>query len=96
MSTREAHKILDAARAGADISVASIMRSLRETGDLDGIRFLGGSVELPSTARQLHATLLANARALLRQHNADHVDDEFALEWAEIILRQNRQAEVAS
>lgn len=96
MSTREAHKLLDAARAGADVSIPSIMAALRETGDLDGIRRFGPTSETPSTARQLHAALLADAMALLRHHDADDVPDAFALEWAEIILRQNPTQAVAS
>lgn len=90
--TRAAHRLLDAARAGADVSEAEIMRCLAETGDLSGIsRWRAEHAADPVSADRLHRHLLATSREILAESGFENVDDDFAIEWAETLLRQNRR-----
>lgn len=88
---RQAHHLLDAARQGAQVSEAQILRCLRETGDLSDLGFwraknCGGE---PMNVDDLHRHLLVTGRQILADAGYGLVSDEFAIQWAEMLLRQN-------
>ncbi len=88
--TKAAHRLLDAARAGADVSESQIMQCLAETGDLAGISSWHPERQFePISAERLHRHLLATSRQILAEAGFEGLSDDFAIEWAETLLRQN-------
>lgn len=85
---RRAHRLLDAARAGANVSERAIMRCLRDTGDLSST-FLSEGDGSPGSIDVLHKTLLAAAKKILREQGVADVPDDFAIAWAEMLMRHN-------
>lgn len=91
---RQAHRILSEAAAGADVSRAVITKCLLATGDLAGVRQFVGDEEVNfRSADDLHFRLLTAARRILDANGRDRVSDEFAIGWAEQVLRQNAALE---
>lgn len=95
MTRKEAHRLLNAAVDGAEISRTMIDKCLRKTGDLSGMAaFLRQQDEPPGeTVDSLHRRLLVEAQGILKERGYDRVSDEFAIGWAETILRQNPHLE---
>lgn len=88
MNRDEAHRMLSAARLGADIPDATVTQCLQATGDLDG-SYPFGPDEPNSAVVAMHVRLLRTARSILAGRGHKDVSEEFALEWAETMLRQN-------
>lgn len=85
---RRAHRLLDAARAGAHVSERAIMRCLRDTGDLSST-FLSEADGSGASVDMLHKTLLKTAKQILREQGVEGIPDDFAIAWAEVLMRDN-------
>lgn len=92
MNREEAHALLSEAQAGCNVSERQILAALRVTGDLSGVgawRAMQEDDPLSPSAEKLHRHLITTARQSLLQAGMGHVTDEFAIQWAEQLLRQN-------
>lgn len=90
MTSSQAHELLDAACEGANVSKQTITRCLQATGDLAGVSSFSPRHDgFTDTAKDLHKRLLRAARKMLHGEGVGHVDDAFAIQWAETMLRQN-------
>lgn len=95
MKRDQAHALLSQAQAGCDVSEREILSALRVTGDLSGVAYWRAIQEYdtPSTsAFRLHKHLLETARQTIADAKIGTVDDEYVIDWAETIVRQNQRA----